>query len=156
MCKHQQQKRKNCIFENAGEPLILHSQRLGRLWPPHEIGCAAWSETQSCFFTALTEDFMQKILLEYLICFITWFRFLTMRMTDNLKLTGTMFDPLNVCVQNHHKDSFLFFYFFGHTVYSILLAPSDECFTFSVHLHVLSLCCESHWSITLLGKFTSS
>lgn len=71
MCKHQQQKRKNCIFENAGEPLILTPQRLGRLWPPHEIGCAAWSEIQSCFFTGLTEDFVEKRLLEYLICFIT-------------------------------------------------------------------------------------
>lgn len=28
MCKHHCQERKNYIFENAGEPLILHLQRL--------------------------------------------------------------------------------------------------------------------------------
>lgn len=28
MCKHQRQERKNYIFENAGEPLILHLERL--------------------------------------------------------------------------------------------------------------------------------
>lgn len=118
MCKHQHQERKTTSCKWT---FNLTFTVLGRLWPPHEIGCAAQSGTQSCFFTSLSEDFMEKRMLEYLICFITQFWFFTIRTTDNLELTGMIFGPLNVCVKKQCKDSF----FFRHTVYSIPLASLD-------------------------------
>lgn len=121
MCKHQCQEWKSYIFENGGEPLILHLQRLVDSGLHMKSG-AAQSGTQTCFFTSLSEDFMEKRIPEYEICFITRFLFFTMRTTDNSELTEKEFGPLNVFVKNQHKDSFFKAY---SSVYSIPLAPLD-------------------------------